>query len=111
MGTEAEGESSGEVGVGLNEISQRIIDAAYLIHAELGPGLLETVCCVLLGETLRDGGLKVQREVPIPIRPRGKVFDEGFRADLIVEQSVIVEVGRADRPGSCQAAHYVSETW
>ena len=76
----------------LNAVSGRIVDAAYLIHTELGPGLLESVYSVVLADALRAAGLVVEREVPVPIRFRGKVFEEGFRADLIVEGRVIVEL-------------------
>jgi GxxExxY protein len=73
-----------------------IVDAAYAIHTEIGPGLLESVYCVLLADALRDAGLSVRREVPVPIRCRGKHFQEGFRADLIVEDRIIVEIKSSD---------------
>lgn len=79
-------------GKDLNVISGRIVDAAFAIHTEIGPGLLESVYCVLLADALRDAELEVAREVSVPIRCRGKYFQEGFRADLIVEKQVIVEV-------------------
>ncbi len=77
--------------VDFNEISARIVNGAFLIHAEIGPGLPESVYKVLLADILREEGFLVQREVPIPIRVRGKIFDEGFRADMIVERCIIVE--------------------
>jgi GxxExxY protein len=75
-----------------NEITRQIIDAAYNIHVALGPGLLETVYEVTLCHELRKRGLRVQRQVPMAIEYDGLKFDEGFRADLLVEDSVIVEL-------------------
>ncbi len=76
----------------LNEISGIIVDEAYKLHSELGPGLLESVYEVLLCHRLQKRGLHVVRQVPIPIRFDGIAFDEGFRADLLVENQVIVEL-------------------
>jgi GxxExxY protein len=76
----------------LNELSQIIVDAAFHVHRGLGPGLLETVYEVVLAEALRARGLRVERQKPIAIRFEGRVFDEGFRADLIVEGCVLVEL-------------------
>jgi iron complex transport system substrate-binding protein len=78
--------------MGLNELSRIVVDAAYEVHRGLGPGLLESVYEVVLAETVRARGLKVERQKPIPIRFDGQVFDEGFRADLIVEGRVLVEL-------------------
>ena len=75
-----------------NEITHQIIDAAYKIHVSLGPGLLETVYEVVLSHELRKRGLRVQRQVPMTIEYDGLKFDEGFRADLLVEEMVIVEL-------------------
>ena len=75
-----------------NEISKIVVNAAFDLHTELGPGLLETVYEVLLAHRLREAGLQAERQVPIPIHYRGVTFDEGFRADLVVEGIVIVEL-------------------
>lgn len=76
----------------MNQITQVIVDAAFHIHRELGPGLLESVYEIVLADALRSRGLEVERQRAIPIRFDGKVFDEGFRADLVVEHAVIVEI-------------------
>ncbi len=68
------------------------MDAAYKVHTVLGPGLLETVYEVVLAYELEQRGLKVQRQVPIAIHYAGIQFQEGFRADLVVEGKVIVEL-------------------
>ena len=75
-----------------NGISKIIVDSAFQIHTKLGPGLLESVYEAVLESVLRQRGLAVQRQVPIPIQFEGLRFDEGFRADLIVEGKVIVEL-------------------
>ena len=80
-----------------NQITGAIVDAAYHIHEELGPGLFESVYEIVLADILASKGFSVQRQVPIAIRFRGKIYDEGFRADLIVEDKVIVEIKSSDR--------------
>jgi len=75
-----------------NEIAKRVMDAAFIIHRALGPGLLETVYEVVLAKKLSDMGLHVERQVPVPIRFEGLAFDEGFRADLIIEHKLIIEL-------------------
>ena len=75
-----------------NEIAVQIVDAAFKIHTKLGPGLLESVYEVVLARELKKRGLRVARQVPIPIVYGDVKFDEGFRADLIVEDKVIIEL-------------------
>jgi GxxExxY protein len=80
-----------------NEIASLIMDSAFLIHRELGPGLLESVYEIVLSRHLADKGLDVERQVPVPIRFQEMVFDEGFRADLLVEKKVIIELKSVER--------------
>ena len=80
-----------------NEIAKQVMDAAFLIHRTLGPDLLETVYEVILSEKLKEMGLAVERQVTVPIRFEGISFEEGFRADLIVEKKVIVELKSVER--------------
>ncbi len=75
-----------------NEIGEIIVDCAVRLHKELGPGLLESVYEVLLAHELQRRGLKVKRQVPIPVVFHGIEFEEGFRADLVVEGKVIAEL-------------------
>jgi GxxExxY protein len=75
-----------------NEIGKCIIDVAIHVHRQTGPGLLETVYEVILADQLLKKGLKVERQVAIPIEYQGIKFTEGFRADLIIENKVIVEL-------------------
>jgi len=75
-----------------NEIAREIVDAAFHTHKALGPGLLETVYEVVLARELEKRGLRVVRQQPVPIVFGDLKFDEGFRADLVVEGKVIVEL-------------------
>ena len=75
-----------------NEIAKVIVDAAYHIHVKLGPGLLESVYESILAYELKKRGLQIVRQHPIPVVYDELRFDEGFRADLIVEDLVIVEL-------------------
>jgi GxxExxY protein len=75
-----------------NEIGKIIIDAAVGVHRELGPGLLETVYEVVLAHELQQRGLRVLRQMPIQIRYKGMKFDEAFRADIMVDDKVVLEL-------------------
>ena len=75
-----------------NEIAKIIVDTAFQIHKRLGPGLLESVYEVILAHELKRRGLKVDRQVPVAIVFDEIRFNEGFRADIIVGDKVIVEL-------------------
>lgn len=76
----------------VNDVSGAIVDAAIQIHRELGPGLLESVYEMVLAYELEQRGLAVQRQVSIPIQYRTLQIADAFRADLIINQQVIVEL-------------------
>lgn len=80
-----------------NEIGTLIVDCAVHLHQGLGPGLLETVYETVLARRLEKRGLRVDRQVPIPIEFDGEKFNEGFRADLIVEGKVIIELKSVEK--------------
>lgn len=75
-----------------NEIGKEVVDAAVKIHSALGPGLLESVYEVILARELTRRGLSIERQIAVPIMYDGVTFDEGFRADIIVEDKVILEL-------------------
>jgi GxxExxY protein len=75
-----------------NKIAKLVVDAAYHVHTKLGPGLLESVYEVVLAHEIEKRGLALERQASIPIQYDGLVFDEGFRADMIVEDAVIIEL-------------------
>ena len=75
-----------------NEIAKKIVDAAYQVHTKLGPGLLESVYEVVLAHEIKQRGLSVTRQKSIPVKYDDMVFNEGYRADIVVEDSVIIEL-------------------
>ena len=77
-------------------IGKHIVNAAYSVHCELGPGLLEKVYEACLAHELRKAGHAVARQLDIPIQYDGIVFNEGLRLDILVNDSVIVEVKAVD---------------
>jgi GxxExxY protein len=79
------------------ELSVLIVDCGYRLHTELGPGLLESVYEVVLAKLLEEHGVCVERQKPIPIVFAGMKFDEGFRADLLVENRVLVELKSVEK--------------
>ncbi len=80
-----------------NQIGDALIDCAIYVHRGLGPGLLENVYEIVLFRELEKRGLSVQRQVPVPIEFDGTQFDEGFRADFILEGKVIVELKSVEK--------------
>ena len=80
-----------------NAIAKIIVDSAFQIHRSVGPGLLESVYEAILARDLSNRGLAVVRQRAIAIRYEGLEFDEGFRADLVVNDAVIVEVKSVER--------------
>ena len=80
-----------------NQLSKIILEAAFRVHTRTGPGLLESVYEIILAHELRKHGLRVQRQFPITIRYDELVFQEGFRADLLVEDKVIVELKSVEK--------------
>ncbi len=75
-----------------NETAKIIVDCAFKIHTSLGPGLLESVYVAALAYELRERDLKVVTEQPIPAVYETVKLELGFRADLIIENKVIIEV-------------------
>jgi iron complex transport system substrate-binding protein len=78
-------------------ISAIVVDCAYRLHIEAGPGLLEKVYEVALARLLENEGLQVSRQVPVPIELFGMTFDEGFWADLIINDCFLVELKSVEK--------------
>lgn len=76
----------------LDDITGAIIDGAMKIHRDLGPGLLESVYERVLAHDVERRGFRVQRQRAVRIEYEGVLFEEGFRADLVVEGRVVVEI-------------------
>ncbi len=75
-----------------NEISGVVLDLSIKIHQSLGPGLLESVYQRILAYELRKASFQIETEVPVPVVWDGKVIDESFRADIIVNGKVLIEL-------------------
>lgn len=80
-----------------NEIGTIVVDCAVKLHMATGPGLLESVYEIILEKKLIEQGLIVRRQVPIPIVFEGCTYDGGFRADMIVEEKLIIELKSVDK--------------
>ena len=80
-----------------NDIGKIVVDTAVKIHKVLGPGLLESVYEVVLAKQLRKRGLDVARQVQVPVVFDGDKFDEGFRADIVVNDIVILELKSVEK--------------
>lgn len=78
-------------------LSSQIIGLAITVHRELGPGLLEAVYEECLHVELVSAGLFTERQVPFPVVYSGRRLDAGYRADLVVERQVLIEVKAIDR--------------
>jgi GxxExxY protein len=81
----------------VDEITGIVVDAAVKLHTRLGPGLLESVYEMVLARELERRGLKVQRQKQVAFEFDGMYFDEGFRADLLVEDVVVVELKSVEK--------------
>lgn len=75
-----------------NELARIVVDSAYKIHTQLGPGLLESAYQTILVYELRKRGLRVETEVLMPVKYEEILVDIGFRADIVVEDLVILEL-------------------
>jgi GxxExxY protein len=80
-----------------NQISGVILDAAIAVHTALGPGLLESAYQACLAYELSSRSLKIQAQVPLPIKYRGVFVDAAYRMDLLIEDLVVVELKAIER--------------
>ena len=79
------------------DITSKVLAAAFEVHGELGPGLLESVYVECLARELRNTGVPVAVQVEVPVRYRGSLLDLGFRIDILVADAVVVEVKAVQR--------------
>ena len=84
------------------------MDAAFAVHRELGPGLLESVYEHCLAQDLIRAGLHVDRQVAVPVTYRDERIDAGFRLDLLVERQVVVEIKSIDALASIHTAQLLT---
>ena len=92
----------------LNEIGTKIVDAAYTVHKNIGPGLLEKVYEVCFCHELGKRGLIYKRQMKVPIVYDGIEFEEAFRLDVIVEDQIICELKAVDQLNPLWKAQLIS---
>ena len=92
----------------INALTGEIIGAAMDVHKELGPGLLESAYEACLAYELSEHGMKVERQKPLPLVYKGLQLDCGYRLDLLVNETVIVEVKAVDILAPIHSAQLLS---
>lgn len=92
-----------------NEIAKQVLDAAFVVHSKLGPGLIESVYEVTLAHELRKKKLTVERQKPMPIVYDGLRFDEAFRSDVVINGRLIVELKSVENLTSLHAKQLLTQ--
>lgn len=92
----------------IEEVAKKVVDAAYTVHKELGPGLLERVYEVCFCHELAKRGLRYQRQVDVPIVYDGILFNEGLRLDVLIEDVIICELKAVDEMNPVWEAQLLS---
>jgi iron complex transport system substrate-binding protein len=83
--------------VEIERLATIAVDCGFWVHEGLGPGLLESVYEASLAYRLAKRGLLIERQKPVPIRLEGVILDEGFRADILVEGKLLIELKSVER--------------
>jgi len=92
----------------LNELTDAIIGAAMEVHRTLGPGLLESTYEMCLCRELSIRGITFERQVPIPVEYKGVKLDCGYRADIVVDETILIEIKEVDSVLSIHDAQLLS---
>src|SRR5881296_3780855 len=92
-----------------NEIAKQILDAAFVVHTKLGPGVFESVYEVVLAHELRKRGLVVERRKAMSIVYEGIQFDEAFRSDLVVNGKVVIELKSVEALSAVHAKQLLTQ--
>ncbi|HEV7229641.1 GxxExxY protein [Brevundimonas sp.] len=92
----------------VDQVGRTVVDAALTVHRALGPGLLESVYEACLAEELTKRGLRVQRQVSVPVIYGDVRIDVGFRLDLLVNDAVVVEIKSIDALASIHTAQVLT---
>ena len=92
----------------LDQITRQVIGAAIEVHKAIGPGLLESAYQACLAFEVRQRGLKVEEQVPLPVLYKEVKLDCGYRLDLLIEDSVIVEIKAAEQLSPIHDAQLLS---
>lgn len=91
-----------------DEIGKEIVDSAFKVHQKLGPGLLEKAYEACLTYELCERGMTVERQKAVPITYGEVILDEGFRLDLLIENSVIIELKATEKDNPLWQAQILS---
>ena len=81
----------------IEEVASVIVDVAFQLHKNLGPGLLESVYEAILAKEISSRGLHVERQKPVPVHYQGMTLNEGFRLDLFVDHQLVVELKSVEK--------------
>jgi GxxExxY protein len=108
MDVEESGKKYNPISDELNALGKEIVDAAFKVHRGLGPGLLERIYEVCLCHELSKKGIESARQIGIPIKYDGIVFDEGLRLDVLVEDKIICELKAVDEVNPVWEAQILS---
>lgn len=92
----------------MEAVARSIVNCSFLVHKALGPGLLEKIYESCLCFELQRAGYKVERQVPVPIVYEGLTFDEGFRLDLFVQESIVCEIKAVEKHNPVWEAQLLS---
>ena len=83
--------------VEIESVIRTAVDCGFCLHRDTGPGMLESVYEVLLAEALKERGLSVARQIIVPIKYNGIVVDAAFRADMLVEGKLLIELKATEK--------------
>lgn len=92
----------------MEELARIAVDCGFKLHKELGPGLLESVYEILLADSLEQRGLSIERQKPVPICFNGRVFDAAFRADILVEGRLLIELKSTENHSPVHAKQVIT---
>ena len=76
----------------IEEMARLAVDAAFSVHTELGPGLLETAYEACFAHELQIRSVRYQRQLPVPLNYKGKLIEVGFRADVVINEKLLIEL-------------------
>jgi GxxExxY protein len=92
----------------IESIAKAAVNCSFQIHKEIGPGLLESAYELLLFESLLAQGFRVERQIPISVKANGIVIDNAFRADMLVENQLLIEIKSTEQHAPVHAKQVIT---
>lgn len=92
----------------VEELARLAVDSAFSVHTELGPGLLENAYEACFAYEMDLRGVKHQRQLPVPLTYKGKLIEVGFRADVVLEQKMLVELKAVEQVSPLHKAQVIT---